>query len=92
MSTIIPPRRGEFLTADGKGTTRFHEYLEQTSTAVNATVADTVELIEQTGIGSLNAQLLRLMARVGSGIPVTIDTTGFTIDNTQQTIDATEVK
>ena len=92
MSTIIPPRRGEFLTADGKGTTRFHEYLEQTSTAVNATTAETAELNDETGIGSLNAQLLRLRAQVGSGVPISIDTTGFTIDNTQQTIDATEVK
>ena len=32
-----------------------------------------------------------IYSRIGSGIPVTIDTTGFTIDNTKQTTDKTEV-
>jgi len=37
------------------------------------------------------AKLFDIRKQIGSGIPVTIDTTGFTIDSTEQTTDKTEV-
>ena len=40
---------------------------------------------------NLSAQVALINERLGSGIPVTIDTTGFTIDTTEQTTDKTEM-
>ena len=37
------------------------------------------------------AKLFDIRQQIGSGKPVTIDTTGFTIDTDEQTIDMTEV-
>ena len=37
------------------------------------------------------AKLFDIRKQIGSGIPVTIDTTGFTVDTTEQTTDKTEV-
>lgn len=89
MADIIPPRRRQdWFTEDGELTLRalrFFESLTDTTNTVVTTVGD------ETGIGSLNAQVLRLQEQVGSGIPTQIDTTGFTIDNTYQTIDMAEV-
>ena len=89
MADIIPPRRRQdWFTENGELTLRalrFFESLTDTTNTVVTTVGD------ETGIGSLNAQVLRLQAQLGSGIPATIDTTGFTIDNTYQTIDMSEV-
>ncbi len=42
-------------------------------------------------IGHTLAKLFDIREQIGSGIPVTIDTTGFTIDTTEQTTDMTEV-
>ena len=37
------------------------------------------------------AKLFDIRQQIGSGIPVTIDTTGFTVDTIEQTTDKTEV-
>ena len=42
-------------------------------------------------IGHTLSKLFDIRKQIGSGIPVTIDTTGFTVDNTEQTTDKTEV-
>lgn len=39
----------------------------------------------------LSSQIALINERLGSGIPVTIDTTGFTVDSTEQTTDKTEM-
>ena len=86
---IIPPRRREeFFNDDGTFTLRALRFFEDLTTNTNTVVQD-VE--DDSGIGSLNAIVRKLQAQVGSGIPVTIDTTGFTVDTTKQTTDKTEV-
>jgi len=46
----------------------------------------------QTNSQRVNGSLLfDIRQQIGSGMPVTIDTTGFTIDTTEQTTDKTEV-
>jgi hypothetical protein len=90
MADIIVPRRaGDWVDKEGNFTLRALRFFESLTDSTNTVVTDTAN---ETGIGSLNAQLLRLREQVGSGVPITIDTTGFTIDNTQQTIDQTEVR
>jgi hypothetical protein len=42
-------------------------------------------------IGHTLSKLFDIRQQIGSGIPVTIDTTGFTIDSAEQTTDKTEV-
>lgn len=85
---IIVPRRSEdWFNRDGTLTLRAIRFFESLTDNTNSVVQ---EFEDETGIGSLNAQVLRLKAQLGSGVPVTIDTTGFTIDNTKQTIDMTE--
>lgn len=92
---IAPQRREEWIDKSGTLTLRATRFLESLTDTTNTVVIRTevieTELAEDTGIGSLNAQVLRLQKIIGSGNPITIDTTGFTIDNTKQTIDRTEV-
>ena len=38
---------------------------------------------------TLNSEIFDIRQQIGSGIPVTIDTTGFTVDTTEQTTDLT---
>lgn len=87
-SIIAPRRREDWFTDDGNFTLRALRFLESLTESTNTVVQ---QFEDETGIGSLNAQVLRIKAQLGSGIPITIDTTGFTIDNTKQTIDRTEV-
>lgn len=39
---------------------------------------------------NLSSQIFDIREQIGSGVPVTIDTTGFTVDTTEQTTDMTE--
>lgn len=39
---------------------------------------------------NLSSAIFDIREQIGSGIPVTIDTTGFTVDTTEQTTDMTE--
>ena len=59
----------------------------------NRTGGATDEIANQANSATLNlsAQIAQINERLGSGIPVTIDTTGFTIDTTEQTTDKTEM-
>jgi hypothetical protein len=85
---IIPPRRREeFFNEDGTFTLRALRFFEDLTTTSNT---NTEDIEDDSGIGSLNAILLRIQDQVGSGKPLTIDTTGFTIDTTLQSIDQTE--
>ena len=86
---IIPPRRREeFFNEDGTFTLRALRFFEDLTGNTNG---NTQDIEDDSGIGALNAIVLRLQARVGSGKPLTIDTTGFTVDTTFQTTDQTEV-
>lgn len=85
---IVPRRREDWFNANGEFTSRALRFLESLTDRTNTVVQ---EFEDETGIGSLNAQVLRIKSQLGSGIPVTIDTTGFTVDNTKQTTDRTEV-
>ncbi len=40
---------------------------------------------------NFSSAIFDIREQIGSGIPVTIDTTGFTVDTTEQTTDKTEV-
>lgn len=42
-------------------------------------------------VGHTLSKLFDIRKQIGSGIPVTIDTTGFTVDTTEQTTDKIEV-
>ena len=86
---IIPPRRREeFFNEDGTFTLRALRFFEDLTTTSNT---NTQDIEDDSGIGALNAIVLRLQAQVGSGKKLTIDTTGFTVDTTFQTTDQTEV-
>jgi len=85
---IVPRRIEDWFNSNGDFTLRALRFFESLTDSTNTAVQ---EIEDETGIGSLNAQVLSIKAQIGSGIPVTIDTTGFTIDNTQQTIDMDEV-
>ena len=93
---IIPPRRiEEFFEqeedANGfkkfKFTLRALRFFEGLSDNTNV---NTQDIEDDSGIGALNALVLRLQAQVGSGKPLTVDTTGFTVDSTNQFADETE--
>jgi len=85
---IIPPRRiEEFFKEDGTFTLRAFRFFEDLTGNTNTNAQD---IEDDSGIGALNALVVRLQAQVGSGKPVTVDTTGFTVDTTNQFADETE--
>lgn len=53
--------------------------------------SDAVEEGESVFNTNLSGSLFALQRRVGSGVAVTIDTSGFTVDTTEQTTDMTEM-
>jgi hypothetical protein len=59
----------------------------------NRTGGSSDEISNQANTFNVNlaSQVAQLNERIGSGIPVTIDTTGFTVDTTKQTTDKTEM-
>ena len=83
---LIPPRRDQFLTADGFPTTRFAEYLEALGSSSN-TVAATVSA---TAGNTATAIVNDLINRIGSGDALTSDETGFTVDSTLLSVDMAE--
>ena len=86
MAEIIPPRRGEEITADGKATTRLSEYLEELTRQTNTSTSE----IQTSPIESVLAYHFALEARIGSGNALTSDETGFTADSDKLTVDMTE--
>ncbi len=85
---IIPPRRREeFFNDDGTFTLRALRFFEDLTSNTNV---NTQDIENDSGIGALNALVLRLQDQVGSGKPLTIDTTGFTVDTAFQFADETE--
>ena len=88
---IIPPRRREdWFDANGQLSLRALRFFEGLTIASNETTTIINESTEET-IGSLSAKVAKLESQVGSGIPLTIDTTGFTVDTTKQFTEQTEV-
>lgn len=85
---IVPRRLEDWFMPNGEFTLRALRFFENLTIDTNQAVQ---EIEDETGIGSLNAQVLRMQAQIGSGQPITIDTTGFTVDTTRQTTDRTEV-
>ncbi len=86
MADIIPPRRGEEITSDGKATTRMSDYLLLLTAQTNTSAAE----IATSPIESVLAYHFALEARIGSGNALTCDETGFTVDSTNLTVDQTE--
>ena len=86
MADIIPPRRGEEITREGKASTRLSEYLElltaQTNTSANEIATSPIEAVL--------AYHFALEARTGSGNALTSDETGFTVDSDKLTVDMIE--
>lgn len=86
MADIIPPRRGEEITKDGKASVRLSEYLELLTSRTNESTNE----IATSPIESVLAYHFALEARIGSGNALTCDETGFTIDSDKLTIDMDE--
>jgi len=87
MAELIPPRRDEFLTKDGRPTQRFATYLEALTSKTNTTTS----AVSVNADGSAaRAQLLALQEQVGSGNFLTWDETGFTWDSDKLTFDQDE--
>ena len=94
---IIVPRRPEDWFEIGTDkrtgkptfefTLRAFRFFEAVTDITNTNTSD---IEDDSGIGALNALVLRLQEQVGSGKPLTIDTTGFTVDTTKQFTDQTE--
>ena len=83
---LIPPRRDQFLTADGLPTTRFSEYLEGLGRESN-TASTIISAIESSSVMALVNDLSQ---RVGSGQFLTSDETGFTVDSGLLSVDMVE--
>ncbi len=77
MANIIPPKRGEELTPDGRPTVRFSEYLERMSKQTN----DNTNALNIALVKSVLALVFDIDRRLGSGDALTSDTTGFTVDS-----------
>ena len=86
MADIIPPRRGEELTPDGKPTVRFSEYLESLTSVTNDTTSEVNSLALENVLSLVNA----LENRLGSGDFLTSDETGFTVDSDRLSADMDE--
>ena len=85
---IVPRRKEDFFKPNGEPTHRFVRFLELLSSSAN----NSAEVIEEdTGIIGVNAQILAIRKQIGSGIPLTVDTTGFTVDTNFQFADQDEV-
>lgn len=87
MADIIPPRRGEFLTAEGVATNRFNEYLERITSQSNETASLSIGNSDNSLI---RAASLSLRQQIGSANPLTWDETGFTWDTDKHSFDQTE--
>ena len=77
MANIIPPKRGEELTPEGKPTIRFSEYLERLTGQTN----DNTNALNVALVKSVLALVFDIDRRLGSGDALTSDTTGFTVDS-----------
>jgi len=86
MVGIIPPRRGQELTPDGKATIRFQKYLEDLADQTN----ENTDTLNITLLKSLTALVFDLSRRIGSGNALTSDETGFTVDLDLLSVDMDE--
>ena len=86
MVDIIPPRRAEQLTLEGRPTVRFSEYLELLASATNDNTANVSSLLLENVLSLVNA----LQNRLGSGDFLTSDETGFTVDSDRLSADMDE--
>ena len=92
---IVVPRRLEdwFDQRTGQMTLRavkFFELMTNTSNVSSETLENTTNSVNSISRG-INAQLFNVQSQIGSGLALTIDTTGFTVDTTKQFTDQTEV-
>jgi len=86
MVDIIPPRRGEELTPEGKPTTRFSDYLERLTETTNTNTSEVNSLTLENVLSLVNA----LQNRFGSGDFLTSDETGFSVDSDRLSADMDE--
>ena len=90
VDKLIPPRRGESLTVDSKGTTRFYEYLEKNAQSTNE-IIDEVESPTNIIIDNSRITLApQIQAELQPAEPLTWDETGFTWDSDKLSFDMTE--
>ena len=64
---------------------KYFENLTSNTNTVTQVVDDT------DSVSSMNSKLFSIQQQIGSGLSLTIDTTGFTVDTTKQFTDQTEV-
>ena len=83
---IVPPRRGETLTDQGRGTTRFMEYLERATTQGN----ESASAVDAQIIQNLSSAVFALQVQIGSGDFLTSDSDSFTVDSDILFVDQTE--
>jgi hypothetical protein len=86
VDRIIPPRRGELLTPDGRGTVRLHEFLER----ITGTTNDSSAAVDAQIIQNLSAAVFALQVQIGSGNFLTSDSDSFTVDSDILFVDQTE--
>ena len=84
---LVQRRLEKILEANGDPTHRFMRFLEELTSNLND---NSQELDDATGIVLLAGKINRIQQQVGSGIPLTVDTTGFTVDTDFQFTDQTE--
>ena len=86
MADLIPPRRDEPITEEGRSTQRFAEYLEDLARFTNGTVAAATSTMDSRARSLLSS----LQEQVGSGDFLTSDETGFTVDTDKLSVDMDE--
>lgn len=84
---IIPPKRGESITPDGRGTVRLHEYFERLTATTNL---NNDAVTSGTTFNSALSRINALENRLGSGDFLTSDETGFTVDSDKLSVDMDE--
>ena len=69
-------------------TLRALKFFEEMTSSTN----DVVQAVDDTdSFASSNAQLFNIQRQIGSGLALTIDTSGFTVDTSKQFTDQSEV-
>lgn len=72
------------IDSEGRATPYFEDYLFRIVESIGGEGSTSLD-----DLPLLASDIGAIIQRLGSGIPVTIDTTGFTIDTTEQTTDMT---
>lgn len=98
VDKVIVPRRFEDWFEKNRAGASNEERLEFTLRALKFFESlsdsnnDVTQIVDDTDDPtSFNSKLFSIQQQIGSGLSLTIDTTGFTVDTTKQFTDQTEV-